>query len=385
LTDLFDRGSWALAPDVLHLNHGSFGAVPHVVRAAQDRWKDTIESNPTGFLSRRLGGELDTVRRAAAGFLHADPDGLVLLPNVTWAAAMVLASVPLGSDDEVLISDDTYQGVRAAAQEACARAGSQLVQAHVQSSDFGDGSAVIRAIERALTPRTKLAIIDHITSPTATLIDPTPMVQRCHANGTAVLVDGAHAPGMLALDVKQYGADFYAGVFHKWCCAPRGSAFLAVAPEWRSRMRSPAPGSESDLGFPTGLEWWGTADYSGLLATPTALDLLGTVGVDSLRARNAALVNAGAAMVSRALEQEPPAQSPIAMVTLELPPRMSTDAAGCRALRARVAKELSAEVVIGLARGRTALRLSAQAYNREEDYQQLAAYLGALHSERGVA
>jgi isopenicillin-N epimerase len=378
LTDLFDRETWALAPDALHLNHGSFGAVPHVVRAAQNRWRDAIDSNPTGFLSRRLVAELDVVRNAAAAFLQADPNGLVLLPNVTWATATVLASVSLEQDDEVLISDDTYRGVHAAAMDACARTGARLIQARLPAGDFSDGDAVTRAIERALTPRTKLAIIDHITSPTAALIDPTATVERCHANGTAVLIDGAHAPGMLAVDVGSYGADFYAGTFHKWCCAPLGSAFLAVAPEWRPTMRSAVPGSESEQGFPNGLEWWGTTDYSGLLATPTALDLLRSAGVDRLRERNTTLVNAGAAMVSQALEQEPIADSPISMVTLELPSPMSTDAIGCRALRGRIATELAAEVLITMARGRTVLRLSAQAYNREDDYRQLATYLAAL-------
>jgi isopenicillin-N epimerase len=377
MTDLFDRASWALAPDVLHLNHGSFGAVPYEVRVAQDRWNDTICSNPTGFISRRLPEEFDRVRRAAASFLHADSRGLVLVPNVTWAAAMVLTSVPLEPGDEVLISEDTYQGVRAAAEAACMRTGARLIQARLEGA-FGDGAAITCAMEQALTPRTKLAIIDHITSPTATLIDPLPFVQRCHANGTVVLIDGAHAPGMLALDVEQLGADFYAGVFHKWCCAPLGAAFLAVAPEWRGGMVSPAPGSESDQEFPAGLEWWGTMDYSGLLSTPTALELLETAGVDRLRKRNATLVNAGAALVSRALELEPVAPSPIAMVTLALPPRMSTDAAGCRVLRERIARDIGAEVVITMARGRTVLRLSAQAYNGEDDFRQLAAYLAAL-------
>jgi isopenicillin-N epimerase len=125
---LFDSAAWALAPDVLHLNHGSFGAVPNVVRAAQDRWRDIIDSNPTGFLSRRLVAELDVVRNTAAAFLHADPLGLVLLPNVTWGAAMVMSSVRLERGDEVLITDDTYLGVRAAAADGCARAGARIVQ-----------------------------------------------------------------------------------------------------------------------------------------------------------------------------------------------------------------------------------------------------------------
>jgi isopenicillin-N epimerase len=349
-----------------------------VVRVEQDRWRDIINANPTGFFSRRLVEELDVVRGVAAEFLHADPHGLVLLPNVTFAAATVMASVPLDRDDEVLITDDTYEAVRSAARRACARAGARVVQASLPSSAFGDGGAITQAIERALTPRTKLAIIDHITSPTAALTDLAPTVQRCHANGTAVFIDGAHAPGMLALDVGHSGADFYAGSFHKWCCAPQGAAFLAVAPEWRSRMLSPVPGSESDRGFPTGLEWCGTMDYSALLSAPTALDLLQTHGVDRLRKRNTALVNHGAALVSRALDQEPVAPNPISMVTLELPSRMAPDTAGCRALRARIATELGAEVVITIARGRTVLRLSAQAYNRDQDFQQLAVYLAAL-------
>jgi isopenicillin-N epimerase len=378
VTDLFDRAEWALAPNVLHLNHGSFGAVTNVVRAAQNRWRDVIDANPTGFISRRLGEEFDAVRGAAAGFLHTDPHGLVLVSNVTWAAAMVLASVPLERDDEVLITGDTYSGVRAAALAACARTGARLVEARIPGTEFGDGSAIAQAIEQALTPRTRLAVIDHITSPTAALIDPVPVVQRCHANGTAVLIDGAHAPGMLALDVDGCGADFYAGTFHKWCCAPLGTAFLAIAPEWRARMQSPVPGSESNQAFPVGLEWSGTMDYSGLLCVPIALDLIRAAGVDQLRERNATLVNAGAALVSQALGQEPPPESPISMVTLELPSRMSTDATGCRDLRARIAAELGAEVVITMARERTVLRLSAQAYNQASDYERLATYLAAL-------
>jgi isopenicillin-N epimerase len=378
MTDLFDRSAWGLRPDVLHLNHGSFGAVPNVVRDEQDRWRDTINANPTGFFSRRLAEELDVVRNEASTFLHADPRGLVLLPNVTWAAAMVMASVPLERDDEVLITDDTYEAVRIAASNACARAGARLIQASLPSRGFGDGTSVTQAIELALTPRAKLAIVDHITSPTAALIDPAPTVQRCHANGTAVFVDGAHAPGMLSLDVGQFGADFYAGNFHKWCCAPQGAAFLAVAPEWRSRMLSPVPGSESGQGFPAGLEWRGTTDYSALLSTPAALELLRTHGVDKLRERNVALLNAGAALVSRAIEQEPVPPSPISMVTLALPSRMASDAVECRALRTQIATELGAEVVINMARGRPVLRLSAHAYNRDGDFQHLADYLAAL-------
>lgn len=378
MTNLLNRSEWALDPDVLHLNHGSYGAVPKLVSAEQDRWRDVVESNPTGFFSRRLAERLEVVRTRAAGFMHADPLGLVLQPNVTWAVSTVMASVPLERGDEVLITDDTYQGVQIAARDACARTGAQLIKASLSSSAFGDGRQVADAIEERLSSHTKLAVIDHITSPTAALVDPAQTMDRCHENGTVVLVDGAHAPGMLGLDVGRLGADFYAGNFHKWCCAPRGAAFLAVAPEWRRRLRSPVPGSEADQGFPCGFEWWGTMEYSALLATPTALDLLEEIGVDSLRERNAQLVNNGAAIVSRALDQDPPTASTLSMVALALPQRMSSDAVSGRALRQRIAAELRAEVMITAARGRSVLRLSAQAYNREDDYERLADYLAAL-------
>jgi len=378
MTNLFNRSEWALAPDVLHLNHGSFGAVPKLVRVEQDRWRDVVESNPTGFFSRRLAESLEVVRACAADFVHADPLGVVLQPNVTWAVSTVLASIPLKRGDEVLITDDTYQAVCIAARDACARTGAQLIQANLSSRALGDGRQVSDAIEQRLSSRTRLAVIDHITSPTAALVDPAQTVEQCHENGTAVLIDGAHAPGMLGLDVAQSGADFYAGNFHKWCCAPRGAAFLAVAPEWRGRLLSPVPGSEADEGFPSGLEWWGTMEYSALLATPSALDMLVDIGVDRLRERNAHLVNTGAAIISRALGQDPPDASMLSMVALELPPRMSSDAVSARALRERISAELRAEVMITVARGRSVLRLSAQAYNREEDYEQLATYLAAL-------
>ena len=244
--------------------------------------------------------------------------------------------------------------------------------------DERDGAGIITAVEDRLSPRTRLAIVDHITSPTAIPVDPMAIVERCHANGTAVLVDGAHAPGMLSVDVRAIGADFYTGNFHKWSCAPWGSAFLAVTPQWRDAMRAAVPGSEAHRGFPSGLEWWGTADYSALLATPFALDTLAEAGIDTLLQRNTALVNQGAALVAAALGQAPPAPASIAMITLHLPPRMAWDIESARALRQRVADEIGAEIMTTMARGSAVLRLSAHAYNRLEDYERLAAFLSAM-------
>ncbi len=364
-------------PETLHLNHGSFGAVTKVVRREQDRWRLIAQANPNGFFTRVLSDGLDAVRIRVADFVRDDPSAVVLQPNVTWAASTVLASFPLRPGDEVLITDDTYAAVRAAASDTCARSGALLVQAGLPAFDERDGADIVTAVEDRLSPRTRLAIVDHITSPTAAPVDASAVVDRCRANGTAVLIDGAHAPGMLSLDVRAIGADFYTGNFHKWCCAPWGSAFLAVAPQWREALRSAVPGSEVHRGFPAGLEWWGTADYSALLATPFALDTLGEVGVEALLERNAGLVNQGAALVAAALGQPPPASTSIAMITLQLPRRMAWDIESARALRQRVAADIGAEIMTTMARGSAVLRLSAQAYNRLQDYERLAGHLSA--------
>jgi len=378
MNDLFDRAAWALDPDTLHLNHGSFGAVTKVVRREQDRWRRIAQANPNGFFTRALADAVDAVRIRVAAFVQADPAAVVLQPNVTWGASTVLASFPLKPGDEVLITDDTYAAVRAAASYACARSGAQLVQAALPPLGERDGADIVTAVEDRLSPRTRLAIVDHITSPSAVAVDPYAIVARCRANGTAVLIDGAHAPGMLSLDVRAIGADFYTGNFHKWCCAPWGSAYLAVAPQWREELRAAVPGSEVYRGFPAGLEWWGTADYSALLATPFALDTLGAAGVEVLLERNTALVNEGAGLVAAALGQQSPSPTSIAMITLQLPRRLAWDIESARALRQRVADDIGAEIMTTMARGSAALRLSAQAYNRVEDYERLARYLGAI-------
>lgn len=376
--DLFDRSVWALDPNILHLNHGSFGAVPRPVRREQDRWRDSVDANPSGFYSRQLEAALDAVRDRVSRFVRADRAGLVLQPNVTWATETVLASIELGPGDEVLITDDTYAAVRRAVQQVCARSGATLVQAAIGLGDRAAGDRISAAVEHSLSPRTKLVVIDHITSPTAVLVDVASLVKRCHENGSLVFVDGAHAPGMIAVDVEQIGADFYAGNFHKWCCAPRGSAFLAVDTSWANKLRPLVHGSRSDRGFPADLEWWGTADYSAILATPHALDLLEAAGVDRLRQRNANLLHEGAALVAQVLNQAPPPAGDLSMIAVVLPTWLASDPVTAEGLQQRIASTIGAEVMVASVRGKAVLRLSAYVYNGREDFEKLAAYLEDL-------
>ena len=374
--NLYDRESWDLDFRLLHLNHGSFGAVTRTVSAEQRRWSRLVEANPAGFFARDLAEHMAVVRERVAAFVGADASGVVLQPNVTFAVAGVLASVPLERGDEVLVTDDTYPAVRAAAAAACERTGAVLREARLEHAEFA-AESISDAIEHHLSERTRLVVVDHITSATALLVDIEPLIRRCHDHGAAVLVDGAHAPGLIDLGVARYGADFYTGNFHKWCCAPRGSAFLAVAPAWRERLRTVVAGSKSDDPFPERFEWWGTSDYTAVLATPSALDLLQDADLTQLRSRNARIVHDGALVLSTALEVAAPPSSDLAMVSLVLPDWIARRAERAESLRRMIARECRAEVMAAEVRGRLVMRLSAHAYNRVEDFETFAHGLGS--------
>lgn len=372
------RALWQLDDGILHLNHGSFGAVPVPVLDAQARWRDRVERNPTRFFERELAPLLDGVRARIADFVGADPAGLLLVPNVTTGIAAVLASTPLAAGDEVLVTDHTYIGARAAVDAACAQAGATVRAVELALDSLADPAAVQAALCAAVSGRTRLAVVDHITSPTGAILAIGPLVAALRARGVVVAVDGAHAPGAVALDVSDVDADYYVGTLHKWCCAPRGAAFLAIAPARRGRVRAAVVGSRAAEGFPAGLEWWGTADHSALLSAPAALDLLEGLGANRVREHNHRLAAQAQVILAEALGTEPPRLAHASMALVLLPPRVVTTPADAGALRILVADRLRAEVVITSQRGRGCLRLSAHLYNRRGDYEQLAAGLPEL-------
>jgi isopenicillin-N epimerase len=195
----------------------------------------------------------------------------------------------------------------------------------------------------------------------------------------AVLVDGAHVPGMLPVEVDRIGADFWVGNFHKWAYAPRGTALLAVAPPWRDRIRPVVVSGQHDLGFPANLEWLGARDYTPWLAAPTALFTLRTLGVARVLEHNARLAGHAQRVVATALGvTAPPAAGGLAMRVVPLPAGHATDAESAGALRRRIADELAAEVAVVSWKGRGLLRLSAQIYNHPDEYDRLAAGLRRL-------
>jgi isopenicillin-N epimerase len=373
------RRLWPLDPTVAHLNHGSFGAVPSSVLAEQDRWRTLMESNPTGFFWRVLPDAMETARIAAARFVGADPEGFVFSTNATTAINSVLRSLELSDRDEVLVTDHGYGAIHLAAEMACRRAGATLVVNPIPLPVEGIDE-LVEAVMAEVTDRTKIAIVDHIASPTAVVFPVAELVAELRARGILSLVDGAHAPGMVEVDLSALDPDFWTGNFHKWCCSPRGSAGLYVREEHRQRIAPLVTSWDVKEGFVKSFGWLGTTDYTAYLSVPPAIGLMEELGWERLRRHNRRLAAYGAEVVREALGTAPPTTAEVfeAMSLVALPGGTAATVDETKALSTRVAETLGAEVAVFPWRDRAYIRLSAQAYNAPVEYEELAVGLRKL-------
>jgi isopenicillin-N epimerase len=338
-----------------------------------------MESNPVRFFNRELPDALDQARAEVAQFLGTEPDALAFVRNATSGVSTVLAGFPLTPGDAVLLTDHAYGAVRIAATRWTDRAGAVLDTVHVPLE--ADDRATAEAVLGAVHERTRLVVLDQVTSPTARRMPLVDLVPALRARGVAVLVDGAHAPGMLAVDVDRLGADFWTGTLHKWCCAPRGTAVLHAAERWRQELRPlVASWGEADA-FPGAFNDVGTDDLTAWLSAPRALRVLERLGLDRLRRHNVELAVAGQREVAAALGLDPadlPRDPAVSMQLVPLPDGMVTNSAEAAALQARISEEAAVEVAVTTWAGHGYVRLSAHAYNAPSDYRRLAADLPSL-------
>jgi isopenicillin-N epimerase len=368
---------FSLDPAIAHLNHGSFGAVPIGVQRAQQRLRDEVEANPLRFYAVGLADRVAHTRRHLAMFLGADPDGSALVGNTTAGVAVVLGSLDLRPGDEIVTTDHGYGAVRLAVEAACGWTGAVHRTVALPLAPADD--EVVDALAGAVTARTRLVIVDQITSSTARLFPVARIAATLRPAGVPVLVDAAHVPGQLPVDVTEIGADFWVGNLHKWGYAPRGTAVFTVAPAWRERIRPPVVSWGQEAGFPARLEWQGTLDYTPWLAAPVGLFTLRTLGLDTVRGHNAELAEYAQQVVGAALGAAlPPGAPGVSMRVVPLPPGLATDAMAAHELRQRIANELGFEVNVGAFQGRGLLRLCAQIYNRADEYDRLAERLPAF-------
>ncbi|MCU0304779.1 MAG: aminotransferase class V-fold PLP-dependent enzyme [Thermoanaerobaculales bacterium] len=386
-SDLAD--AWGLDPTVVFLNHGSFGACPRVVLAAQDELRRRLEAEPVRFMIRELPELLDRARGSLAGFVGADPAGLAFVANATTGVNTALASIPLDPGDEVLVTDHGYAACANAALVRARAAGARLVEVALPFPGASDG-AVVERVLGAVGPRTRVAIVDHVTSPTGLVLPVAELVRRLEERDVTVIVDGAHAPGMVELEVGGLAAPFYTGNCHKWLCAPKGAAFLWARQDWRERTRplvtshgfaAPLAGrSRLHLEF----DWTGTADPTPWLTVPAAIDAVAALvdgGWPEVRRRNRTLALAARSVICAALETDEPCPESMIGALAAVPlPGASTPrtAGGLDPLQDRLYHEHRIEVpVTEWASGsRRALRISAHLYNAPEQIRYLADALG---------
>lgn len=393
----YDRSPWRLEPGVSFLNHGSFGACPEPVLEAQRVWRDRMEAEPVRFLGRELEGHLDAVRAELAAFLHADPDGIAFVPNATAGVSTVLASLRFAPGDELLVSDHEYNATILALRAAAARDGARVVMVRIPFP-IADPSLAVEAYLEAVTPRTRLALVSHVTSPTALVLPVQAIVRELDRRGVDTLVDGAHAPGMVPVDLDALDAAYWAGNAHKWLCAPKGAAVLHVREDRRASVQPLAvshghndPRTDRSR-FRLLFDWTGTADPTPFLAIPAALRFVGGVHEDGwagLMAANAAKARTARDAVCGALGISAPAPDAMlgSMASIPLPNLDPTEAAAER-LQAALYEEDAIEVPVmafpvraaieaGGAPGGIVMRLSAQAYNDPAEYDVLAERLAA--------
>ncbi len=370
-------GAFTLDPSWDFLNHGSFGACPSVVREAQRRVNDELEAQPVRFLVRELPERLAALRGRFGAWLGADPDGLCFVPNATTAVAAALSAAPLRPGDRILTTTHRYNAVRRAIDVVAAERGAVIDEAPLPARVQGPGE-LLAAVFAAVRPETRLLVVDQITSPTALRLPVEAICAEARARGLLTLIDGAHAPGHVPVDLGAMGPDWWLGNLHKWLCAPRGAALLWVGPAHRATTHHPVPSHGRDLGLHQEFDWPGTFDPSAWLAAEAALDLHEAWGGRALMDDHAALAAAARAVLAEALGVEPPvADHPdlrcaMAALPLALPPEAALPLH--LALHAE-RFELPVQGVLG----GCWLRISAfAAYNRLEQYQRLAAVLPRL-------
>jgi isopenicillin-N epimerase len=368
------RSEWLLDPGVAFLNHGSYGATPRAVLAEQDRWRTRMERQPTTFMTFELPQALRDAAARLAGFLRCEADDLAFVENATAGCNAVLNSLPLAAGDEILVTSHGYPAVHKAAGHAAARGGAHVIEAAVPFP-LADRQEVVAAVAARLGPRTRLVVLDHITSPTAIIYPVAELIALCHAAGVLVLIDGAHAPGMLDLDIPAIGADWYVGNCHKWLMAPKGAGFIWAAPGRQAGLHPPVISHGYGRGFVAEFDWVGTRDPSAWLAVPEAIEFHQKHGGAALRARNIGLVRESAALLAQ--RWGTPRGAPDAltgsMAAIRVPGHEPATWERALELRRKLFDTHRIEAAITPFAGALWARISAQAYNDPEDYRRLGA------------
>jgi isopenicillin-N epimerase len=383
------RAHWALDPQVTYLNHGTVGAPPRRVLEAQAALIAEIERQPATFMLRDLtevrgggrGRAVPRMREAAAKvaeFLGAQARDLVFVDNATTGVNAVLRSLPLGPDDEILVTDQGYGGVVNAARFVARQRGARLTMLTLPfpvSAPAEILDAIVAGIDASSSSPSgrRVLVVDHVSADTSLLFPIREIASACHVRGVSVLVDGAHAPGAIALDIPSLGVDWYIGNLHKWMWTPRSSGILWAPPERQSELHPVVISWGLDQGFSQEFDLLGTRDPTPHLAASAAIELMREWGVDAIRRWNHDHASRGARRITElwGLEWRTPESMIGTMATVPLPASLGGTRDDAYALRDRLLFEDHIEITILSRKDRLWARLATQIYNDDADVDRL--------------
>jgi isopenicillin-N epimerase len=374
---------WALDPSVTYLNHGTVGAPPKRVLDAQQKLRDEIERQPSRFLLRdlvaigvaRTPPERPLLRIAAdkvAEFLGVSGKDLVFVDNATTGVNAVLRSFDFREGDELLIPNHAYGAVKNAAEYAV-----RVLGARVQTVEFPEPvrspKNIVEAIDAAITPKTRVVVVDHITADSALVLPVVEIASRCRKRGVAVLVDGAHAPGAIPLNISELGVDWYAGNLHKWAWSPRSSGILWSNPSRQSSLHHNVISWGLDQGITAEFDWPGTRDPTPHLCAPAAIAYMRELGLEKVQRYNHELAWNGGHEMARAWNAkiDAPEEMIGTMISVALPEKLGSTQEDALAFREMLLFDHNIEVHMYSWKGRIYVRISAQIYNDINDVEKL--------------
>lgn len=365
------RDQFLLDKSVTFLNHGSFGACPIPVFEEYQRWQRELERQPVEFIGRRFEGLMDEARAAIASFLNTDANNVVYVQNATSGLNVIARSFPLEQGDEILTTDHEYGALDLTWEWMCGKSGATY-RKHAVPVPVTTHAEFVESFWSAVTPKTKIIFLSHITSPTALIFPIKEICARAREAGILTVIDGAHVPGHIPLDLTDLGADIYSGNFHKWLCAPKGSAFLFVRPEQQEWVESLTVswGWRDESTFVSRNQYQGTTDVASYLATPAAIRFQQEHDWPTVRARCHALARQARERIADRFDMPPispdePDEWIGQMVSCPLPTN------DIETLKTRLYDEYRIEVPFGNWQGHNWVRVSFQGYNDENDLDRL--------------